>query len=322
MSCNSACAVDHDGFVWCWGTNHDDRLQIGSGDDPLTTARSRQDVTDMEQVAGADIFLGRSGNGSVYGRTVVPSILVRFSQPISAIDLHAGGEAWCATTTAGQVFCHLRGRFSDPPQLVDGLSDVVSTVIGSRHFCALKRDGTVWCWGNNEYAQTGIPLESSNLCHDGTVMSPQGDYSAFHYCVNRPTQVPDLADVVEVSAGGDNTCVRKRDQTVWCWGANRGPYEPDPGQGLVGDGLPNTETCPYAPTYPPEFTPTVGRPCRRRPSQLRGLVGATSISVAEDHSCVLLASGEIWCWGSRALGRDAPSAVPVQVPLSIAGRDR
>lgn len=206
------------------------------------------------------------------------------------------------------------------PRIVDGLSDVTSVAVGYNHFCALKRDGTVWCWGHNEYGQAGAPIESGDQCYGERRTGARGPYDTYYYCLNRPRQVPGLTDVVEVSAGGRNTCVRKRDQTVWCWGYNGAPYTPDPGQGLVGDGLPNTELCPSAPWNPPEYTPR-GGPCRQRPSRLTGLTGAVSIGVAEDHSCVLLSSGQIWCWGSRATGTGSASAVPVLVPWSVMRRD-
>jgi len=32
----------------------------------------------------------------------------------------------------------------------------VGLVVGYYHTCALKRDGTVWCWGSNLYGQLGI----------------------------------------------------------------------------------------------------------------------------------------------------------------------
>lgn len=322
MSVSMACGVDYNHHVWCWGENFANILQTGSVEDPLLVARRRQDITGIEQVAPyGPAFLGRHVSGVVYGRAAVPSVLVNFSLPASANYIDAEG-GWCVVLSTGQVACYTSGDFTTTtPRIVDGLNNVTSIDVGGGHFCALKRDGTLWCWGRNEFGQTGIPLAASDRCFREQRSDARGTYDVYEHCVNRPQRVPDLTDVVEVSAGGGNTCVRKRDQTVWCWGNNFRPYTPDPGQGLVGDGLPNTELCPWALWDPPSFTPGGGYQCRQRPSRLMGLTGATSISVASDHTCVLLSSGQIWCWGSRATGTGSASAVPVLVPWSVMRRD-
>jgi alpha-tubulin suppressor-like RCC1 family protein len=41
------------------------------------------------------------------------------------------------------------------PELIPGLSDVVSVVAQAVSSAALKRDGTVWVWGSNEQAAFG-----------------------------------------------------------------------------------------------------------------------------------------------------------------------
>jgi hypothetical protein len=70
----------------------------------------------------------------------------------------------------------------------------------------VKTDGTLWCWGNNEYGQLG----------DGTNVGK-----------NVPVQVSGT-NWVSVSAGGEHTCGIKTDGTLWCWGRNN--------YGQLGDG--------------------------------------------------------------------------------------
>jgi alpha-tubulin suppressor-like RCC1 family protein len=86
---------------------------------------------------------------------------------------------------------------------------------GGAHTCAVKRDGSLWCWGR---------LYSSSHAVD-PVLDRFG----------RPARVEQLgADVAEVSAGQNHTCARKRDGTLWCWGGN---YQGELGQGARDDRL-------------------------------------------------------------------------------------
>jgi alpha-tubulin suppressor-like RCC1 family protein len=69
------------------------------------------------------------------------------------------------------------------------------------HACALRTDGTVWCWGENNARQLG----------DGTGTAR-----------NRPALVLGLADVTAtaLACGGDQCCVALTDGAVRCWGDN------------------------------------------------------------------------------------------------------
>src|SRR5262245_53116359 len=68
---------------------------------------------------------------------------------------------------------------------------------GDAHACAVRNDGSLWCWGANSLGQIG----------DGTV-------------VDRPLPTHVMDSVQDVSAGMNDTCVLKTDHTVWCWGRN------------------------------------------------------------------------------------------------------
>lgn len=79
---------------------------------------------------------------------------------------------------------------------------------GHGHTCAVRTDGSLWCWGR------GI---EGNLGNGGTLSS------------SIPVKVSALGNtVVEVAAGDLHTCARKSDNTLWCWGANE--------SGQLGDG--------------------------------------------------------------------------------------
>ena len=70
---------------------------------------------------------------------------------------------------------------------------------GDRFSCALRPDGTVWCWGDGGSGQLG----------DGSLLPRSA-----------AGQVSDLARVVQIDAGLEHACARRDDGSVLCWGRN------------------------------------------------------------------------------------------------------
>ncbi len=78
-----------------------------------------------------------------------------------------------------------------------------------------------------------------------------------------------------VDAGTRHTCALDEGGGVWCWGWNA--------SGQLGDG---------------------SRALRTTPVAVRGLPGAAiALSVGDDHACVLIREGGVYCWGANAGGR-------------------
>jgi alpha-tubulin suppressor-like RCC1 family protein len=104
----------------------------------------------------------------------------------------------CTSPAAPPVDAHV----VDSP---DGAIDYTLTVpagpfvqvgVSTRHACALRDSGHVYCWGTNGWGELGT-----------------GDYVAH----GRPTRV-EIDRVVDIAVGSAVTCVRRRDGTAWCWG--------------------------------------------------------------------------------------------------------
>jgi len=69
------------------------------------------------------------------------------------------------------------------------------------HTCALLKTG-LWCWGDNEYGQTGLPASQTP---------------------SEPTLVDAFPSVSAVAVGMSHSCaVRSDDKRVYCWGSNAG----------------------------------------------------------------------------------------------------
>ena len=79
-----------------------------------------------------------------------------------------------------------------------GLADVSSVALGNNHACAVIKDGTIKCWGNNSLGQFGNAGASAP------------GVSVY--------QVQGINNATKVFADGDHTCAILSDGKVFCWG--------------------------------------------------------------------------------------------------------
>ncbi len=151
---------------------------------------------------------------------------------------------------------------------------------GAYHTCTLLTDGTVDCWGDNQFGELG----------DGTSTDS-----------STPVQVLGVGDsgllagVTQITLGGDHTCALITGGTVDCWGWN--------GYGQLGNGTTTNSSTPV------QVLGVGGN----------GLLsGVTQLAAGGDHNCALLSGGAVDCWGDNQFGElgnatIAYSSTPVQV---------
>ena len=297
-------ALRADGTVWAWG--HSEAVPGGTAYRPV-------------QVPGLS------------GITAIAAGLD------NGLALGSDGTAWSwGDTSAGQIgdgVAHEQG-YQPTPVRVAGLTDVVAISSGWMNGYAVKSDGTVWAWGDNDYSglgngvacdhdvpgtcQSNVPVQVVGLT-DAVAVSEDGfalkaDGTVWVWSSNTQgllgngttdnlaqslvaIQVPGLADVVEINGSNGNRYARKADGTVVAWGSNL--------NGQIGNGSTSTEHV-------------------RRPTPVSGLTGVVAIASGEAHNGYALTSdGTLWGWGNNLnyqLGATSPrrSAVPLRIP-SVSG---
>jgi hypothetical protein len=102
-------------------------------------------------------------------------------------------------------------------------SDWSMVAAGGTHFLALKRDGTLWGWGDNKHGQLGATLPDT---------------------VKTPAKIGSESDWEFIAAFSSGSIAVKRDHSVWKWGqayqiTNRGI-----GKGFIGGTPQNIATLP------------------------------------------------------------------------------
>lgn len=242
------------GDQWCWGRN--DRGQLGEGS-RTSSALPRRVATrfltmDMRVSTGGDHAcrwtrsaagsfvdcwganswgqLGQGGAPGTPAELLVPTEVSPPSGFVWASGLAAGRTHTCAVGAdqrvacwglngSGQVDGTVASMMVTAPTIVAGVSGVRQISVGSAHSCAVRVDGTVWCWGRNLEGQLGR----------GT--------STFSETAG---PVPGLSGAVEVASGYRFACARLDDGTVRCWG--------DGHFGQLGDGTGTSRRAPAAVT--------------------------------------------------------------------------
>jgi cysteine-rich repeat protein len=193
------------------------------------------------------------------------------------------------------------------------LHDVLKISSGDNHTCALMTTGAVMCWGGNESGQLGIGSTTGSMV---------------------PVDVTSLSTgVLQVCAGGTRlfaagspfACAVLAGGAVKCWGANA--------NGQLGDGSTIDRLAPVDVTGISSGAATVatgafhacalmaggGVKCwglnssgqlgdgtstnRRTPVDVTGLgSAAVAVSAGGYHTCAVLDTGEVQCWGMNLFG--------------------
>ncbi|MDP4161393.1 MAG: cell wall-binding repeat-containing protein, partial [Bacillota bacterium] len=226
--------------------------------------------------------------------TILPASVISNSKPVFAADvpvqsvsarlstvsagivhslaLSSDGTVWAwGDNSEGELGNNKSELQNSPvPVQVSNLTNVIAVAAGGAHSLALKKDGTVWGWGNNEVGQGGFG--KSELLAGGPDVYIPDQYKKSYV----PLQVQGLTNIVAIAAGADYSLALKADGTVWAWGNNA--------YGQLG-------------------TPSVNAQFTITPVQVEDdvnghkLTDITKISAGSAFALALKKDGTVWTWG-------------------------
>jgi cysteine-rich repeat protein len=303
------CALLETGAVRCWGDGYHGQLGYGATDDigDTETPATAGDVDVggvVVQLAAGEYhtcalletgavrcwgfgMYGRLGysNTSSVGDNETPATAGDVDVDGVVVQLAAGQEHTCALLATGAVRCwgvgstgalgygntNSVGGHPDHTPVTAGDVDVGGVVVqlaaGWEHTCALLETGAVRCWGWGEDGRLGYG--------DTTTI---GD-------TETPATVGDVdvgGVVLQLAAGGYHTCALMETGAVRCWG--RGSH----GQLGYGDTINIGDD--------PDETPATAGDV-----DVGGIV--VQLAAGEYHTCALMETGAVRCWGSGLYGR-------------------
>ncbi len=303
-----ACAVRSDGTIGCWGFNTS--YQLGVVDAGGTFSATPIRATDLK---GAVATVGT------------------FATSCALLDT---AELGCWGTNSGGLLGNLAApSFSAVPTRVGNLTDVVAVTGGKKHACLLRVGGKAFCWGNNDDEQLGSGIPGAgNSGAPAPVQAPDkikyigSGATSSHTCAIRdddqivcwgqnnktgqlgaptytdirsamPLLVDNVQDAIKVATGTDHSCAIRKGGTMRCWGAN------DFGQ--VGFGTPADQAA------------------EKIAQDVPGVTDAVALSLGDQRTCIVHATGKVSCWGNNpngALGAGAGDAGAFsKTPLDVAG---
>ena len=317
------------GSVKCWGDNGTGELGIGTDQPqspPVDVADLGERVTSISADSHTCALLesggvkcwgwnefGQVGDGTTTNR----SLPVKVSGLESGVTAISVGDRHTCALVAGGVRCwgwNAFGQLGDGTEINSSLpvnvvgldSGVIAIYAGGFHTCALLSSGNVKCWGDNLSGQLGDgtfidsekPVNVSGL-DSGVVALTAG---LEHNCAlmasgevkcwgdgfwgklgnnsedrsNVPVNVVGLSTkITAITAGAQYTCALTTAGAVYCWGSNQ--------WGQLGKGTDNDSSLPV---------------------NVVGLdSGVIAIDAGVAHTCALMVSGTVKCWGLNDEGQ-------------------
>jgi alpha-tubulin suppressor-like RCC1 family protein len=318
----STCGIKADTSGWCWGTN-------------------------VQGVLG----IGKDSNASPTDWYVRPQPLAGGGswRAIDVGDFHAcgirtDGSLWCwGGNYAGEIGDGTTSPTRSSPTRVGSGTDWIQVDVQDSLSCALRADGTTWCWGTfgdgpaGEVRAQTTPLRVSDSGVDQDItnngmqvcMRRAGDsvwckqVGQYGNLTEPPQQFP--GSWLTFSYTGEHYCGVQPGSLAWCGGNNQNG---ELGWGTVGMSGSEQPVAGEPPTLFYDVQTGQGYTCgisysaalwcwggnngrlgdgtttnRSTPTQVGTWEDWKSVSVNGGHTCGVRDDGSAWCWGANSYGQ-------------------
>ncbi len=347
---NHTCILQENGISQCWGDNSSGQLN------EIPDADHDGSAIPFSDGIGDAIGLGAGGRSTClfgefgiecFGADDDSQLSLGFISEIDARTVSIGKDHGASVCALGRdqgaigpketVYCWggngsgqatANGTASediDTPIQIE--TDVHSIAVGRLHACALANSKIgdsleVVCWGNNEFAQMGTPVDSQANALDRV-------------------RLPDDVTPIKLAAGHEHNCIIDSSNQVHCWGANRYGQIGQP----TGDPIPvltPLDISAEVTTSAVEISLGSRHSCLLTEDRkvycwgdnafgqlgtenddggpVSGLSNVDSISVGQYHSCAHVSDIGVYCWGRNDFNQVDTSTIGIirQPVLSFA----
>lgn len=239
----TAIALKNDGTLWCWGDNSNGSIGDDTSDSKSSPVQTICGGTNWAKIASGcywDHNFAIKQDGTLWGWGYNNNGELGCgddNSKSSPIQTVCGGTNWATVSSGGRHTAAIKNDGSlwvwgdsDYGQLGNDTTDTVSSPIqtitygtnwasiacGERFMAAIKKDSTLWMWGQNSNGQLGLNDSDDRSSPIQTICGG--------------------TNWKQVSCGNDHTGAIKKDGTLWLWGDN---YD-----GQLGDGSSDSRSSP------------------------------------------------------------------------------
>lgn len=349
-------AIRNDGTLWTWGANRYGQLGLGHTNSSVEPAQVGTNANWRTVSAGAGAYhalairddgtlwawgdnrFGQLGLGHTSGvteptqvgaETIWESVAAGWRHTMA---IRTDGTLWaCGGNRFGQLGIGSTNNISLLTQVgLEASWAMVSASVGAggygdgayaenyrSHTVAMRTDGTIWTWGDNQYGQLGfgdsrpmstLPMQVGDQTNwrsisagglntlgvrtDGSLWELGARSSSI---TNQPSQIGEVTNWRSVSAGSMHSMAMRDDGSIWAWG--------DPQYGQLGV---STSANEYGTRYVVVSGPS--------PWQVGSNANWQTVVAGVFHTVALDEDGTIWSWGGGGLGRAVVSgATDIQI---------